>query len=217
MSEDEKIKLLVVDDHPIVRDGIKARLSTYSHIGVVGEAGGGEEAVSKVQQLAPDIVFMDIGLADMSGLQALSLLREKVPGVNVIILTIHDNKEYVIQALRSGARGYILKNAPSTELIRAVEMVHRGEVFFPAEVSQLVLQEYAGEAAGLDKSELSGREREVLVLIAGGYTSKAIARELSVSVRTVESHRENIMGKLDLHSIAELTKYAIARGLVGLE
>ena len=153
----------------------------------------------------------------MSGLQALSLLREKVPGVNVIILTIHDNKEYVIQALRSGARGYILKNAPSTELIRAVEMVHRGEVFFPAEVSQLVLQEYAGEAAGLDKSELSGREREVLVLIAGGYTSKAIARELSVSVRTVESHRENIMGKLDLHSIAELTKYAIARGLVGLE
>lgn len=153
----------------------------------------------------------------MSGLQALSLLREKVPGVNVIILTIHDNKEYVIQALRSGARGYILKNAPSTELIRAVEMVHRGEVFFPAEVSQLVLQEYAGEAAVLDKSELSGREREVLVLIAGGYTSKAIARELSVSVRTVESHRENIMGKLDLHSIAELTKYAIARGLVGLE
>ena len=95
--------------------------------------------------------------------------------------------------------------------------MHRGEVFFPAEVSQLVLQEYAGEAAGLDKSELSGREREVLVLIAGGYTSKAIARELSVSVRTVESHRENIMGKLDLHSIAELTKYAIARGLVGLE
>ena len=153
----------------------------------------------------------------MSGLQALSLLREKVPGVNVIILTIHDNKEYVIQALRSGARGYILKNAPSTELIRAVEMVHRGEIFFPAEVSQLVLQEYAGEAAVLDKSELSGREREVLVLIAGGYTSKAIARELSVSVRTVESHRENIMGKLDLHSIAELKKYAIARGLVGLE
>ena len=171
----------------------------------------------KVQELAPDIVFMDIGLVDMSGLQALSLLREKVPEVKVIILTIHDNKEYVIQALRSGAKGYILKNAPSTELIRAVEMVQRREVFFPAEVSQLVLQQYAGETAALGKTGLSGREREVLVLIAEGYTSKAIAHELRVSVRTVESHRENIMGKLDLHSIAGLTKYAIATGLVALE
>lgn len=217
MSQDAKIKLLVVDDHPIVRDGIKARLSTYSHITVVGEAGGGEEAVLKVQELAPDIVFMDIGLADMNGLKAARLLQEKVPGVKVIILTIHDNKEYVIQALRSGAKGYILKNAPSTELIRAVEMVQRGEVFFPAEVSQLVLQEYVGETAELDKPRLSVREREVLVLIAEGFTSKAIAHELSVSVRTVESHRENIMSKLDLHSIAGLTKYAIARGLVALK
>ena len=217
MSQDAKIKLLVVDDHPIVRDGIKARLTTYSHIRVVGEAGGGEEAVHKVQELAPDIVFMDIGLVDMSGLQALSLLREKVPEAKVIILTIHDNKEYDIQALRSGAKGYILKNAPSTELIRAVKMVQREELFFPAEVSQLVLQQCAGETAALGKTGLSGREREVLVLIAEGYTSKAIAHELRVSVRTVESHRENIMGKLDLHSIAGLTKYAIATGLVALE
>ena len=122
MSQDAKIKLLVVDDHPIVRDGIKARLSTYSHITVVGEAGGGEEAVLKLQELAPDIVFMDIGLSDMNGLKAARLLQEKVPGVKVIILTIHDNKEYVIQALRSGAKGYILKNAPSTELILSVSV-----------------------------------------------------------------------------------------------
>jgi two-component system nitrate/nitrite response regulator NarL len=217
MSLDSKIKLLLVDDHPIVRDGIKARLTAHAHIEIVGEAEGGEEAVRKVQELAPDIVFMDIGLADMNGLEAARILQQKAPDTKVIILTIHDDKEYVLQALRSGAKGYILKNAPSTELVRAVEMVQRGEVFFPVEVSQLILREYARETAASDKSGLSGREQEVLVLIAEGYTNKAIAHELGVSVRTVETHREHIMSKLDLHSVAGLTKYAIAEGLVPLK
>ena len=217
MEKEQKIRLLLVDDHPIVRDGIKARLASQDHIEVVGEAENGEDAVRKTKELSPDIVFMDIGLSGMNGLEATRLLQRKVPDTRVIILTIHDNKEYVLQALRSGARGYILKNAPSSELIRAVEAVQQGTLFFPVDVSQIVLQEYTEETPGKDKPGLSRREQEVLALIAEGYTNKAIAYELEVSVRTVETHRENIMRKLDIHTVAELTKYAIAEGIARLK
>jgi len=216
MDKERTIKVLLVDDHPVVRDGLKAALATQAHIETVGEATNGDEAVRQAWKLAPDIVFMDIGLPGMSGLEATTLLRQQVPQTKVIILTIYDDKEYVLQALRAGARGYILKTAPSTELIRAVEGVQQGELFLSEGISQVVVQEYLQEADRPDQPELSLREQEVLKLIAQGYSNKEIAQKLSISGRTVESHRERIMHKLDIHTIAGLTKYAINAGLIPL-
>ena len=217
MDKDKKIRLLMVDDHPIFRDGIKARLMRQAHLKIVGEASDGREAVDKVQKLSPDVVIMDIGLPGMNGLEATKRVCQIAPQTRVLILTVYDNKEYALQAFHSGARGYILKNMPSTELIHAVEAVHRGELFFPGKFSQIVMEEYAQEAGKQDRSKLSRREREVLTYIAEGYTNKETAEKLSLSVRTIETHRERIMRKLDVHTAAGLAKYAIIEGLIPLK
>ena len=213
MSPDETIRVLLVDDHPIVRDGIRALLSESEQMNIVGDAADGEESVRKVEELSPDIVVMDIGLPKMNGLEATRVILEEHPSTRIIVLTIYDNKEYALQALRSGARGYLIKNAPSEELIDAIETVHMGGLFFPEEVSQMVVQQLADQSETEERPELTRRESQVLALIAEGLSNRDIASRLSVSVRTVETHREHVMRKLDIHSVAGLTKYAINQGL----
>jgi DNA-binding NarL/FixJ family response regulator len=220
-EKQKRIRLLLVDDHPVVLDGIKSRLSAQDNFEVVGDAANGQEAVRKARQLLPDIVLMDISMPNMNGLEAISLLRKHVPQAKILVLTMHDNREYIAQTIRLGARGYILKDTSPAELIRAIQLIHSGEVFFSPAVSRVMLDELAGgrkdelERAG--PADLSTREREVLVLIADGRSNKEIAVQLGVGVRTVETHRERIMSKLDIRTVAGLTKFAIAKGMVRLE
>lgn len=216
MDEDKKIRLLLVDDHPVVRDGVRMRFASQARIEIVGEASDGQEAVQKAQELSPDIVFVDIGMPGMSGLEIIRRLRQTVPQAKAIVLTVHASKEYILQALRSGARGYLLKDSSSAQLLSAVEAVESGEIYIPADVSKKIVQEYAKEPEYQRQRELSRREQEVLALIAEGYTNKEIADQLSVGVRTIETHRENLMHKLDIHSVVGLTKYAISTGLIQL-
>lgn len=215
-----KIKILLVDDHPIVRAGIKASLLEQEHFEVIGEAANGVEAIEKVKKFLPDIVLMDISMPQMSGLEATKVLRDTLPKVKVIALTMHDNKDYIVEIIRLGARGYVLKDSAPSDLARAIESVYSNDAFFSPALSQIVLNEYVKQAVRIEKSlipELSEREREVLALIADGHSNKQIADQLYVSVRTVETHREHIMKKLDIHSAAGLTKYAIENGIVGVK
>lgn len=217
MDKGEKIRLLLVDDHPIVRDGLKARLLSQAHIEIAGEASDGQEALEKARALRPDVVFMDIGMPGMNGLEATRRLRQIVPDVRVIILTIYDDEEYALQALRSGASGYLLKNAPSPELVQALESVCRGEMLFPENVVQLAEAEGRSPDSLYSPDSLSDRECEVLACIAEGRANREIAEKLGVGIRTVETHRENVMRKLNLHSVADLTRYAISNGIIHLE
>ena len=216
----KKIKLLLVDDHPVVRRGMRSCLEGIRHVEVVDEAVDGKEAVEKVKALSPDIVLMDIDMPVMNGLEATKVLREEFPDTRVLILSIHTNKEYVLQIIRSGAQGYVLKDASPADLVRAIESVDSGEPFFSPDISQIVLNQYleeAGADAAGDTVKLTTRERQVLAMIAGGQSNKEMASELNVGVRTIETHRERVMNKLNIHSVAGLTKYAITNGIVKLE
>jgi len=213
-----KIRLLLVDDHPLVREGIRSCLHPHKQLEIVGEAADGREALAKAKELNPDIVLMDINLPRTNGLEATRLLRREAPQTRVLILTVHNNKEYVLQIVRAGARGYVLKDTSPGELVQAIEQVNRGEAFFSADVARFVLNDYV-TTSGRRKSgeeELSDREREVLALIAEGYSNKSIASKLGLSVRTVETHRARIMRKLNTHSTAGLTKFAISQGMASL-
>jgi two-component system, NarL family, nitrate/nitrite response regulator NarL len=221
VNKKKKIKILLVDDHPVVRKGLGACLSSLDHVEVVAEAVDGQEAVDKVKELLPEIVLMDIDMPTMSGLEATKLIRKGFPGIKVLILSIHSNKDYVLQIIKSGAQGYVLKDAPLAELVRAIESVHGGGAFFSPDISQIMLDQYLaeatdGEEAGNSK-KLTGREMEVLSMIAEGRSNKEMACSLGVGVRTVETHRERVMNKLDIHNVAGLTKYAIAHGIIKLE
>jgi DNA-binding NarL/FixJ family response regulator len=214
----KKIRVLVVDDHPVVRRGLSACLAEQPPLLVVGEAADGEEAVRQTRALKPDIVLVDINMPRMDGLQVTEVLRRETPKVRVVILSVHNRPEYVQRVTRAGARAYLLKDTPPAELVRVLELVHRGEIFFSPEVAQSALNQFVtsgGKPQGLNR--ISRREREVLAAVAGGKSNKQIASDLGVSVRTIETHRERIMRKLDLHSVAALTKFAVAQGLVSLE
>ena len=216
----KKIKLLLVDDHPIVLDGIKSHLCAQPDFEVVGDAANGQEALRKAKLTLPDVVLMDISMPHMNGLEAMANLRKQVPNAKVLILTMHDSKEYIAQVVRSGARGYLLKDSAPAELVGAIKAVHGGEVYFSPSVSKVLIEEMAdGNKRSLDvpaPPPLTDREREVLSLIAEGLLNKQIADRLGIGVRTIETHRERIMRKLDIHTVAGLTKYAIARGMTSM-
>jgi len=212
------ISILVVDDHPVVRRGLIACLADRPPLKIVGEAADGEEAVRKAGELSPDIMLVDINMPRMDGLQLAEVIQQKSPGVKVVILSIHNRPEYVQRVMKAGARGYVLKDTAPEELVRVLEAVHAGEVCISPEVAQTALNQLvASKGRAQGGPQLSQREREVLVMIAGGRANKEIASELGVSVRTIETHRERVMRKLNLHSVAALTRYAIAQGLVSLE
>jgi DNA-binding NarL/FixJ family response regulator len=216
-----KIKLLLVDDHPIVLDGLKTHLASQDAFKIVGEASDGREAVRKARKLAPDIILMDVSMPRMNGLEAMAVLRRQAPQSKILVLTMHDNKEYISQVIELGARGYLLKDASPAELVRAIRLIDEGQVYLSPAISRVMLDELVAgpkKRAPIqpDLGELSNREREVLVQIAEGRSNKEIASQLGVGVRTVETHRERIMRKLSIRSIAGLTKFAIARGLIEL-
>jgi two-component system nitrate/nitrite response regulator NarL len=213
----KRIKVLLVDDHPVVRKGIRSCLAQDAHLEVVGEAGDGQEALRKARELAPDIVLMDIDMPQMNGLAATELIRKELPQIKVLILSMHQHTDYVLRILRSGASGYVLKEASPEELVKAIETVSAGEAFFSREVARVALNQFVrGPAGGPTAADLSNREREVLTHIAEGFSNKEIATRLGVGVRTVETHRERIMRKLNIHSVAGLTRFALAKGLISL-
>jgi two-component system nitrate/nitrite response regulator NarL len=210
----QRIKLILVDDHPVVRRGISSCLARHENLVIVGEAADGREALQKAKELAPDIVLMDIDMPHMNGLAATEMLRKELPQVKVLILSMYSQSEYVLRIIQSGARGYVLKEANPEDLARAIETVYSGQVFFSPEVARVALNQYVRGGGEPPQTHLTFREKEVLTQIAEGLSNKEIAWRLGVGVRTVETHRERIMRKLNIHSVAGLTKYAITRGLV---
>ena len=218
-SRKNKISLLLVDDHPVVRKGILACLSKTDRFEVVGEAANGKQAVALARDLAPDIVLMDLQMPEMSGLDATRQIHRDAPAVKVLILSVDNNKDTILQIIRSGAKGYILKGAHTDDLIRAIETVAAGETYFSPDVARLVLHHCVDERTKTEASPLSKlteRELQVLAMIADGQSNKEIADLLDVSVRTIEAHRERIMRKLNIHSVVGLTRFAITHHLIEL-
>ena len=212
------IKVLVADDHPVVRKGLQLCLAKLGKLKVVGEAADGDEALRKARELSPDVVLMDISMPGMNGLDVTEILRKEAPNMKVLILSVHSNKEYIFRVIQAGAHGYVSKEAPPEEVVRAIESVYNGEPHFSEDIARAALTEFVSSGGKKEPfAQLTSREREVLVQIAEGKSNKEIADRLGIGVRTIETHRERIMRRLNIHSVAGLTKYAIANGLISLE
>jgi two-component system, NarL family, response regulator NreC len=212
------IHILLADDHTILRAGLKMMLNAQPDMEVVGEAQDGRQAVHEAQRLHPDIILMDITMPDMNGIEATRQVKKQLPDVKVLILTMHENEEYVFQALRAGASGYMLKEAAHTDLINALHVIQSGNFYLSPTAQSVMVGDYLQRVrAGEEKdsySSLTEREREILKLVAEGFTNNQIAERLVISPKTVDTHRTHIMDKLNLHSRAELVKYAMRRGLL---
>jgi len=217
-AKKEIIKILVADDHPVVRRGLQTCLARQPRLKIVGEAADGDEALRKARELLPHVVLMDISMPGMNGLAVTEVLRKEAPQIKVLVLSVHNNKEYIFRVIQAGAHGYVSKEAPPEELVRAIETLHAGEPFFSEDIARAALSEFVTSGGKKEPfAQLTIREREVLVQIAEGKSNKEIADRLGIGVRTIETHRERIMRRLNIHSVAGLTKYAIANGLVSLD
>lgn len=213
----EKIKVLIVDDHTLVRDGIRALLALVADIRIVGEASNGKEALEKVKELAPDVVLMDLAMPIMSGLEAIRRIRRRFPGTKVLALTQYEDREYIVPTIEAGARGFISKTAAFSELASAIQAVYRGWSFLSPMATAAVVEECQQKVALGEKDSyqnLTDREREILKLVAEGYTAKEIANMLVISLRTVETHKTNLMKKLNIHNKADLIRFAIRKGII---
>jgi len=217
----KKISLLLAEDHTIVRQGLQALLKQSDHIEVIGQAEDGQEAVRKTDELKPAVVLMDISMPILNGIEATRQIKKQHPGTKVLILSMHPNEEYIYAALNAGASGYILKQDAHLDLMAAIEVVAKDEVFLSPSVSTKVVKDYlhkASELAPADKLEkLTSRERQILQLIAEGKTNKQIAGLFFISVKTVETHKANLKEKLEVRTIADLVKYAVRKGIVSPE
>jgi two-component system response regulator NreC len=213
-----RIRLLLVDDHEVVRSGLRMLLENQADLKILGEADTGKQALEMVETLNPDVVIMDITLPDISGIEATRRIKEAHPGVAVVALTIHEDQQYFFEMLQAGASGYVPKRAAPDDLITAIHAAHRGEMYIYPSLAKLLVGDFlsrSGEDGAKEAmDELTPREGEVLSLLADGKTNDEIADLLSISVHTVARHRENLMGKLGLHSRSELVKYAIRKGLI---
>ncbi|MBN3851046.1 MULTISPECIES: response regulator transcription factor [Burkholderiaceae] len=200
-------RLLLVDDHPLVRDGLRARLEAVRHFEVVGEADNAQEALALAEKAAPHLALMDVGMKNgMNGIALTGLFHERFPAIRVLMLSMHDNLEYVTQAVRAGASGYVLKDSPALEIIQAIGAVLDGKTFFSAELSARLIQASATQSP---VERLTPRERDILDALAEGLSSKQIAQRNDLSVRTVETHRQNLKRKLEIEGQAELIKFAV--------
>ncbi len=215
------IRVLIADDHKIMLAGLRSLLEKQADFDVVGEAENGRKAVQMAQEKMPDVVVMDVSMPDLNGIEATTQIIENLPATRVIALSMHSDKRFVMGMLRAGASGYLLKDCASQELATAILQVAGGKKYLSPEITGVVIDDFlqggASEEVGSAASQLSAREREVLQLIAEGWSTKQIASHLYVSIKTIETHRRQIMKKLDLHSIADLTKYAIREGLTSIE
>jgi len=216
-----KIRVLLVDDHAVLRAGLRLLIDGQPDMAVVGEAGDGQEGVWLAGELRPDVVLMDIAMPGMDGIQAMGLLKEKVPESRVLFLSMYQDEEYLRKVLAAGAAGYILKRAAGPELLAAIRAVDRGDVYLDPALTRMLVEEYLERGLAEEPQEepppvsLTPRELEVLRLVAQGHTNREIAEILVVSVKTVETHKANIMEKLGLRTRAELVRYALRRGLLG--
>jgi DNA-binding NarL/FixJ family response regulator len=218
----EKIRIVLADDHELVRSGLMKLLETYKDLAVIGEAGDGVEAVEKTKMLNPDVLIIDLSMPKLSGVEATKIIRKECPNVAVLVLTMHQNEEYVYQIFKSGAGGYILKDAGKDELAAAIRAVARGEKYFSSRVSQIMVNGFLRKTSARDETtpgdveslniSLTKREKEVLSLIAEGLNNLEISEKLFISPRTVDTHRTNIMQKLNIHDAANLVKFAIEHG-----
>jgi len=213
----EPIRVLIADDHALVRAGIRALLEKIEGIIVVGEAGKGSEALELVSQLNPNLLLLDLTMPDGGGFVVLEHITKQFPDIRVIVLTVHEAGEYAMRALREGAAGFLPKSAASTELEQAIQTVIRGEVYISPETSRKTLLDYRKGTKRDLLDTLSPRQREVLRLIAEGRTTKQIAQVLEISVKTVETHRAQLMERLNIHDVAGLVRYAIIVGLIDVE
>jgi DNA-binding NarL/FixJ family response regulator len=210
------IRIVLADDHALIRAGLRALLHSLDGVQVVAEASGGHEALESVQSHHPDVILMDIAMPGLNGLEAVARMAKESPSVRIIILSMYANEEYVRQALMAGAVGYVLKGAEPAELELAIKAVMRGETYLTPAVSKQVVQDYLmqAEAKPSPLQELTPRQREVLQLIAEGHSTKSIAQKLDLSVKTVETHRAELMNRLGIHDVAGLVRYAIRIGLI---
>lgn len=226
----EPISVLLADDHDILRDGLRALLDLAGDITVVGEARTGREAVDEAERLCPDVVLMDISMPELDGVEACRRIRQQTPEVRVLFLTMHEADEYFFRALRAGAAGYVIKRTAAADLVAAVRSVARGESFLSPSMTRTLMADYTERGARAAQSitgapgeasdayeTLTSREREVLQLVAEGYTNQEIADQLHISVKTVQSHRAAVMEKLELRDVTHLVRYAVRRGLVDPE
>lgn len=204
---DSPIRLFLVDDHPLVRDGLRARLAAVAEIEVVGEAGNSHEALAQLESLQPDIALMDVGMKDMNGIELAALLMARQPALRVVMLSMYDDPEYVQHALQVGARGYVLKESPASEIVTAIHVAAAGGTFLSPAVSQRLFRHQDLRLM------LTPRENEILAALGRGLSNKQIARDLEVSVRTIEAHRQHIKRRLNIEGQAELIKYAVEYAL----
>ena len=204
------VRLVIVDDHALVRDGLRARLSVVPGLQVIGEAASGAEALLLADADAPDLMLVDVGMKGMNGIELATELRRRHPQVKVLMLSMYDNREYVLSAIRAGARGYVLKESPTEEILAAISAVCAGGNYFSAQVASLVAQ------VGGGAPQLTAREHEILLLLAHGRSNKVVARQLDISVRTVETHRLSLRRKLGVDSASELLKIAVTNGWTSL-
>ncbi|SAK69157.1 two component LuxR family transcriptional regulator [Caballeronia hypogeia] len=204
----EPARIILVDDHPLVRDGLRARLDSVPHLRVTGEAGNANEALALAasETAPPDLALMDVGMAGMSGIELAARFHEQFPGIRVLMLSMHDNIEYVKQAMRAGASGYVLKDSPAAEIIQAIDAVLAGKTFFSAGLASRLFQ---AQSMQTPLERLTPRELDILDALAEGLSSKQIAQQHGLSVRTVETHRLNLKRKLDIDGQAELIKFAV--------
>lgn len=212
-----KIRVLVADDHAILRDGLRALLALYDDIEVIGEASNGREAIDTIRKLLPDVVLMDIAMPFMDGLEATRRVHKESPKIKILILTQHDNREYILSSIKSGATGYIPKKAVASELVDAIRVVYRGDSYLYPSVASVLIGDYIQRLEHDPYDRLTNREREVLKLIAEARTSREIADLLCISVKTVLAHRAKTMEKLGIHNRIELVKYTIRKGLITID
>ena len=217
----KKIKLMLADDHAVVRSGLRMLLDAQPDMEIIAEAETGAEAVAKVQDLRPDIVLMDVEMPGMNGIEATQKIKESVPETAVLALTMYEDDQYFFEMLKAGASGYVPKRAAPDELVNAIRTVSKGGVFLYPTLAARLVNDYLNRdetaVADNDEQDLTPREKEVLIQIAEGLSNPEIPEELTISVKTVDRHRENIMRKLNLHSRVDLVKYAIRKGLIDLE
>jgi len=216
-TKNKPIKVLLVDDHPVLREGVRSYLQDHA-VAVVGEASDAKEALLKARKLVPDVVVLDVNLPSLDGGELARRLRQAVPGARLIAFSVHSSEEYVVRMARCGVQGYVMKDQPTEQLLAAIRQVAKGGLHFPAGMSDALLAPETGAAAERPADPaLTSRELEVLALLAEGLSNKEVAAKLGISVRTAETHREHLSHKLNILTIAGLTKYAIQRGLTSLK
>jgi len=212
------IRILLADDHTVIRRGLRALLERQNGFVVVAEAADGREAVDAAATVGPDVAVIDIGMPNLNGIEAATRITEKRPETAVVILSMHADESYVLRALKSGARGYLLKDSPEEDLINAIRAVHQGKAFFSPEISKMLAEDYMRQMRqrGVEDSYelLTPREREILQMLGEGKSNKEVATQLNLSLHTVETHRGNVLEKLNLHSTAEMILYAVRKGIV---